>query len=92
MTWVLIFGHKVRSCCPERYGKFQSEIPSRYSGAICEKPQVPFGPPAGRGFTLFLAGHRNYVSLREWQILLPPPRDLENYWTDFDAKTSFDTP
>ena len=30
---------------PERYGKFQSEIPST-SGAICEKPQRgPFGPP-----------------------------------------------
>ena len=37
------------NCWPERYGKFQSEIPST-SGAICEKPQgVPLGPPAGRG-------------------------------------------
>ena len=38
------------TCCPERYGKFQSEIPST-SGAICEKPQggpLP-PPPAGRG-------------------------------------------
>ena len=50
MTWVLIFWHKVWNCWPERYGKFQSEIPST-SGAICEKPQGgPFGPPpAGRG-------------------------------------------
>ena len=33
------------NCWPERYGKFQSEIPST-SGAICEKPQGgPFGPP-----------------------------------------------
>ena len=38
MTWVLIFWHKVWNCWPERYGKFQSEIPST-SGAICEKPQ-----------------------------------------------------
>ena len=51
MTWVLIFWHKVWNCCPERYGKFQSEIPST-SGAICEKPQGgPLGPPAGRGLT-----------------------------------------
>ena len=51
-TWVLIFWHKVWNCCPERYGKFQSEIPS-ISGAICEKPQwgplPPPPPPAGRG-------------------------------------------
>ena len=41
------------NCWPERYGKFQSEIPST-SGAICEKPQGgPFGPPpAGRGLNL----------------------------------------
>ena len=37
------------NCCPERYGKFQSDIPST-SGAICEKPQGgAFAPPAGRG-------------------------------------------
>ena len=38
------------NCWPERYGKFQSEIPST-SGAICEKPQGgPLPPPlAGRG-------------------------------------------
>ena len=36
--------------CPERYGKFQSEISST-SGAICEKPQGGLcPPPAGRGF------------------------------------------
>ena len=45
MTWVLTFLHKVWNCWPERYGKFQSDIPST-SGAICEKPQGgPFGPP-----------------------------------------------
>ena len=45
MTWVLIFWHKVWSCCPERCGKFQSEIPST-SGTICEKPQGgPLPPP-----------------------------------------------
>ena len=45
MTWVIIFWHKVWNYCPERYGKFQSEIPST-SGAICEKPQGgPLGPP-----------------------------------------------
>ena len=41
----------VWNCCPEMYGKFQSEIPST-SGAICEKPQggpLPPPPPAGRG-------------------------------------------
>ena len=49
MTWVLIFWHKVWNCCPERYGKFQSDIPSS-SGAICEKTTGgPFAPPAGRG-------------------------------------------
>ena len=37
------------NCWPERYGKFQSEIPST-SGAICEKPQGgPFGPPPPSG-------------------------------------------
>ena len=44
------------NCWPERYGKFQSEIPST-SGAICEKPQGgPFAPPppAGRGLTFRL--------------------------------------
>ena len=51
MTWVLIFWHKVWNCWPERYGKFQSEIPST-SGAICEKLQGGAlwpPPPAGRG-------------------------------------------
>ena len=47
-----IFLHKVWNCCPEGYGKFQSEISST-SGAICEKPQgalwAPPPPPAGRG-------------------------------------------
>ena len=43
------FWHKVSNCWPERYGKFQSEIPST-SGAICEKPQGALcPPPAGRG-------------------------------------------
>ena len=49
MTWVIIFWHKVWDCCPERYGKFQSEIPST-SGAICEKPQgggALWAPPSG---------------------------------------------
>ena len=42
------------NCWPERYGKFQSEIPST-SGAICEKPQGgPLAPPpAGRGLMFF---------------------------------------
>ena len=37
------------NCWPERYGKFQSEIPST-SGAICEKPQgggALWAPPSG---------------------------------------------
>ena len=45
MTWDLIFLRKVWNCCPKRYGKFQSEIPS-ISGAIRENPH---GGPAGRG-------------------------------------------
>ena len=60
MTWVLIFWHMVWNCCPERYGKFQSEIPST-SGAICEKPQGgAFGPspPAGRGLISLYCSHR----------------------------------
>ena len=55
MTWVLNFLYKVWNCCPERYGKFQSEIHST-SGTICEKPQgalCPPPPPAGRGLSWF---------------------------------------
>ena len=48
MTWALIFWHKMWNCWPERYGKFQSEIPST-SGVICEKPQGgPLPPSVGR--------------------------------------------
>ena len=63
MTWVLIFWYKVWNYWPERYGKFQSEIPCT-SGAICEKPQGggPLGPsPAGRGLLLF---HIRYINGR----------------------------
>ena len=43
--------------------------------------------------TLFLAGGQNYVNCVEGQILPPPPsKDLDNYWTDFEAKKSFDVP
>ena len=55
MAWDQFFLHRLWSCCPERYGKFQSEIPST-PGAICEKntggPLPPTTPPAGRGLTL----------------------------------------
>ena len=76
MTWVLIFWHKVWNCCSERYGKFQSEIPST-SGAICEKPQGgPLGPPptAGRGLRL-IWGHdhrsRSRSRSRRSRYILP---------------------
>ena len=48
MIRVLIFWHKVWNCCPERYGRFQREIPST-SGAICEKPQGALCPPPPSG-------------------------------------------
>ena len=46
-TWALICLHKVWNCCPERYGKFQSEI-SITSWVICETPQGALCPPPQR--------------------------------------------
>ena len=71
MIWVLIFWHKMWNCCPERYGKFQSEIPST-SGAICEKPQGggPLGLPAGRGI-LYLNGVEQPFKRHQCPFFLP---------------------
>ena len=68
-----MFWHKVWNCCPERYGKFQSEIPST-SGAICEKPQggpLP-PPPAGRGLTTSLRWLENLRRGRDTSLTLSP--------------------
>ena len=77
-----MFWHKVWNCCPERYGKFQSEIPST-SGAICEKPQGgPLAPPpAGRGLTYIsrsLSQRNNtyFQSKEQWH----PAEDRINTW------------
>ena len=65
---ILIFSHKVWNCCPERYGKFQSEIPNT-SGAISEKPQggplppPPPPPPSGARVNIFFF---NLVRMFAW--------------------------
>ena len=69
MSWVLIFWHKVWNCWPERYGKFQSEIPST-SGAICEKPQGgPFGPPpSGARVNMNIKPvYHHYMTFNSWR-------------------------
>ena len=38
--------------------------------------------------TIFPAGGQNCVNLRGGGQILPPPRDLGNYWTDFDAENA----
>ena len=66
MTWDLFFWHKVWNCCPERYGKFQSEIPST-SGAICEKNRGgPLPPPAGGGGVILLIDEWKTNSGDQW--------------------------
>ena len=51
------------------------------------------GMDAFRSLNLFLTVGQYYVSLRRNTFCPLSPRDLKNYWTDFDEKkTPFDAP
>ena len=51
------------------------------------------GMDAFRSLTLFLTVGQYYISLRRYRFCPLSPRDLKNYWTDFDEKkTTFDAP
>ena len=94
MTWVLIYWHKMWNCWPERYVKFQSEIPST-SGAICEKPQGGgLSPPPSAGRGLIGLGSPNLMTMPKfsshirWCVFLSvakaaPGRVLEDMFGRF---------